>query len=118
MALPVTIPLSSPVATLTIDLTTTVQAIAIPRSVAGQIAGLRFYVASGGSAEYQILPNYELAADDTAPTSDHMPIAAGGAVPQEIGIHGAGAGGGDLHVMVWAASGTPTLHVAPVPVGR
>jgi hypothetical protein len=117
----VALTVASPHATLTLALSTTVQAIRIPAAVWGQISGLRVTLADATviAGGYQVLADGALAADDTAPTTDWYPLyGQAPGQPIEAGVHNPAGSGGDVHIMVWAASGTPTLHISPAPVTR
>lgn len=107
--------ITNPYATRTLVLATTVKTIRIDPAVYGQMSGLRLYCASAGG--YQIDAQGGEPGSSTAPTTDYMVIASAQYVPVETGIHSPSADG-YVWISVWADTGTPTLHIQPVPVGR
>lgn len=117
MPAPVVTVIESPCATRTLSLSATVtQALAIPRPVAGLLAGV--YLTCSTAARYQILPDGGLPADDTPPTTGYDLLPAGSRVPVPVSVHPPGGTGADLHIIVWAEAATPLLHVAPYSVTR
>lgn len=110
--------ITSPIATRTLDLATTVQTIEIDRAVVGSVSGLYLYCSAAGG--YQIQADGQaLASGSTAPTEDYDVLPAGVRVPIPIPGHAEGITDHlPIRIAVWAEAGTPTLHVAPYPVTR
>jgi hypothetical protein len=105
----------------TVTLATTVQTIAIPREVWGICSGFYLTIddATANAGGYQILSDGGNAISSVAPTADYYPLYGRVGQPVSTGVHNpAEAAGGTVHIMVWAASGTPVLSIQPIPVGR
>lgn len=119
MAAPILFPLTSPEATRTLTLSTTVQAITIARHIAGQMSGIRLVPPTGDTTvRFLVEPGYRLLADDTAPTADYIPIGSTAGWPVEVPLHQPASNDEEVVIHVWATSGSPVLSIHPVPLSR
>lgn len=119
MAAPVPFPLTSPEATRTLTLSTTVQAITIARHIAGQMSGIRLVPPTGDTTvRFLVEPGYRPLADDTAPTADYIPIGSAAGWPVEVPLHRPASDDHDVVIHVWATTGTPVLSIQPIPLSR
>lgn len=104
-------------ATRSLALSTTVQTIAVPRAIWGLCSELLLTIddASASAGGYQILADGGNAISDVAPTTDFYPLYGRVGQPIPCSVHNpAEATGGTVHIMVWAASGTPLLSIQPM----
>lgn len=110
--------LTSPVATRTVELDTTVTVIEVPLSVAGGVSAI--YATCDADWRMQVQSDLQsLAAGATAPTGDYYPVPAETAWPIPVAAHHSGiASRLPVRIAVWVPSGTATLHLQPYPVTR
>lgn len=109
--------LSSPIATRTQALATTTQILTVPAEIAAGVQGLYLYCST--EVRYQIQADGRaIASGSTAPTVDYDVVPAATRTPIGMPGHVHGYAGDRVEIAIWAATGTPTLHIAPYPVSR